>query len=166
MFRPSCHTTLYNISRASGLISFKLDCEGSVSGCLLNACISLSVWRCSDQVFTQYCMISQESLGQFPYFLTFLTCTDPVIVTDRVKDLIILMAKRYIYSCRFDQILPRIHIFLTKLKSRYHIEEYNAKLQNDLIRFKTVSYKSLFFMNEWVSTDRQNLFCFHTEFLT
>jgi hypothetical protein len=46
--------------------------------------------------------------------------------TDQVFDVIILLAKEYIYNCKMRKELPQIEVFLLMLKKRYAIEKYIA----------------------------------------
>ena len=47
---------------------------------------------------------------------------------DCVFDLILLSAKFYVYSCRFNNSLPNLKIFVQKLKNRYAIENHIASM--------------------------------------
>ena len=62
---------------------------------------------------------------------------DSHIKTDDVFDLILLLAKQYIYSCRFNNSLPTVDVFLKRLKYRYEIELYNAKIRQEVNNFNT-----------------------------
>ena len=57
------------------------------------------------------------------------------VCTDFVFDMIILLAKQYIYSCKYKQNLPNLEIFKKRLKWRYNIEKYNAKINNSFEKF-------------------------------
>ena len=57
-----------------------------------------------------------------------------------VFDFVILFAKFYLYQCRMENCLPRIDIYRKKLKYRYDIELYNAKV--------TMSQST--FISKWV----------------
>jgi len=61
---------------------------------------------------------------------------DKLIKTDKVLDYIILIAKKFVYSCRYNKILPIYQNFMTNLKHRYKIEEHNAKLSISTQAFK------------------------------
>lgn len=59
------------------------------------------------------------------------------IVTDRVMDFIILLAKLYIYRTRMEQKLPRILVFINMLKHRYRFEKYAATILGKSVQFET-----------------------------
>ena len=61
------------------------------------------------------------------------------VVTDRILDLIILMAKLYIYKCKWKKVPPRINIFMTFLKERYKLEKY----------IHAITRKNENFLREW-----------------
>lgn len=65
--------------------------------------------------------------------------------TDRTFDLIVLLAKQYLYNCKYYNELPLLHVFKKKLLWRYKIERYNAILCQSLPSFNAdwVCYKSL-----------------------
>ena len=71
---------------------------------------------------------------------------DKAIYTDNVFDFIILFAKWYIYGCRIDGTLPQLLVFTRKLKSRFKIEEHNARANLDHLNFsiKWANYKPIF----------------------
>ena len=71
---------------------------------------------------------------------------DKDIHTDNVFDFIILFAKYYIYSCKMGSNVPQMSVFLRKLKFRYNVDEYNARINFDYPNFsmKWANYKQLF----------------------
>ena len=72
--------------------------------------------------------------------------TDIRLKTDTVADLIILLAKQYIFKCKLDRSLPCLNMFIKELKYRYKIEEYNAKITCNTMQFNKdwLFYKQLF----------------------
>ena len=62
--------------------------------------------------------------------------TDDNFKSDSVLDFIILYAKYFIYSCRYEkQIKPQLCAFRKELKKRYEIEAHNQKLKQTLPDF-------------------------------
>ena len=53
---------------------------------------------------------------------------DSTAITDKIFDLIILLAKQYLYRCKFEQSVPLVSVFRKQLKLRYKLEEYNSKI--------------------------------------
>ena len=53
---------------------------------------------------------------------------DSTAITDKIFDLIILLAKQYLYRCKFEQSVPLISVFRKQLKLRHKLEEYNSKI--------------------------------------
>ena len=49
-------------------------------------------------------------------------------ITDKIFDLIILLAKQYLYRCKFEQSVPLISVFRKQLKLRHKLEENNSKI--------------------------------------
>ena len=49
---------------------------------------------------------------------------------------IILICKRYIYSCRLDSLIPNFHQALIRIKSIRNIEKYIAKSNNKVLQFE------------------------------
>ena len=50
------------------------------------------------------------------------------VITDNIFDLIILLAKQYLYRCKFEQSVPLVSVFRKQLKLRHKLEEYNSKI--------------------------------------
>ena len=65
---------------------------------------------------------------------------DKYVRTDDVFDLLLLLAKKYIYTCKMTKDLPLYTHFLAILKNRYYIEKHIA----------AVNMKSLEFRNAWL----------------
>ena len=65
--------------------------------------------------------------------------------TDQIFDFIVLMAKQYVYSCKYKKELPFLHVFKKRLSSRFKIEKYNAAICQSLQKFEVdwFFYKSL-----------------------
>ena len=53
---------------------------------------------------------------------------DSTVITDTIFDLIILLAKQYLYRCKFEHSVPLVSVFWKQLKQRYKLEEYNSKI--------------------------------------
>ena len=53
---------------------------------------------------------------------------DSTAITDRSFDLIILLAKQYLYRCKFEQSVPLVSVFRKQLKLRHKLEKYNSKI--------------------------------------
>ena len=60
--------------------------------------------------------------------------------TDKVFDLILLLAKYYLYSLKWSKCKPCIKAFHNQLKNRYIVEKYNAASMNQLANFNTLWY--------------------------
>ena len=46
------------------------------------------------------------------------------VLTDKVLDLIVVLAKFYIYKCKWQETAPKLKVFLRILKDRYIVERY------------------------------------------
>ena len=55
--------------------------------------------------------------------------------TDYIFDFIIMLAKQYIYKCKTEQSLPNLPVFQKYLSNRYKIEQFNAKIGNNVQKF-------------------------------
>lgn len=68
------------------------------------------------------------------------------IVTDKPLDLILLLAKFFVYRCKFQGLLPSVQAFLCYLKIRYKTEEMSFSVQGKKREFEQqwCPYKSLF----------------------
>ena len=53
---------------------------------------------------------------------------DSTAITDNMFDLIILLAKQYLYRCKFEQSVPLVSVFRKQLKLRHKLEKYNSKI--------------------------------------
>ena len=53
---------------------------------------------------------------------------DSTAITDKKIDLIILLAKQYLYRCKFEQSVPLVSVFKKQLKLTNKLEEYNSKI--------------------------------------
>ena len=53
---------------------------------------------------------------------------DSTVITDNIFDLIILLAKQYLYRCKFEQSVPLVSVIKKQLKLRHKLEEYNSKI--------------------------------------
>ena len=53
---------------------------------------------------------------------------DSTVITDNMFDLIILLAKQYLYRCKFEQSVPLVSVFRKQLQLRYKLENaFNAR---------------------------------------
>jgi hypothetical protein len=70
---------------------------------------------------------------------------DRNIRMDRTMYFILTFAKQYVYKCKLDSSVPDISVFRKRLRWRYTIEEYNAKLSQKHEKFKAdwIFYKNL-----------------------
>ena len=55
--------------------------------------------------------------------------------SDKVFDLILLLAKFHVYKCKLQDTIPNKAAFVKMLKSRYEIERYNNAVTSNLHRF-------------------------------
>ena len=46
------------------------------------------------------------------------------VFTDKVLDLIVMLAKFYIYKCKWQETAPKLKVFLRILRDRYTVERY------------------------------------------
>ena len=53
---------------------------------------------------------------------------DSTVITDIIFDLIILLAKQYLYRCKFEQSVPLVSVFRKQLQRRYKLKEHNSKM--------------------------------------
>ena len=56
-------------------------------------------------------------------------------ITDKVMDLIILLAKWHIYKCKLQNTYPHLNAFKNILRNRYIIEKYNSAMQCNITKF-------------------------------
>ena len=68
--------------------------------------------------------------------------TDNNIKTDNVFDLIILLAKLYIYKCKFDKTAPSIPSFKNQLKQKYKV--YSNIMQNSVQSYSNLTWTGFF----------------------
>ena len=68
---------------------------------------------------------------------------DSTVITDNIFDLIILLAKQYLYRCKFEQSVPLVSVFRKQFKLR--LEEYNSKItfQENAFNARWHCYKTL-----------------------
>ena len=57
------------------------------------------------------------------------------IVTDQAFDLIMMLAKYYIYSCKWNNNIPNVPAFRRLLCTRYNVERYRSIINNKLEKF-------------------------------
>ena len=72
--------------------------------------------------------------------------TDQNIKTDSVFYFIILLAKQYVYRCKYKEVVPNLDVFMKLLKNRFRIEQYNARINSKYASLVSswASYKPLF----------------------
>ena len=65
--------------------------------------------------------------------------------TDKIFDLVLLLAKQFIYSCKWANTLPTLENFKYLLKNRYVLERYRHMSIEQLHRFNVMwfPYKDL-----------------------
>jgi hypothetical protein len=81
-------------------------------------------WKKVERLINDKCVHVNGALS-FTEHLIIFGC-DKNFRTDQVFDVIILLAKEYIYNCKMRKELPQIEVFLLMLKKRYAIEKYIA----------------------------------------
>ena len=65
------------------------------------------------------------------------------IKTDKVCNLIIILAKYYLYRCKVQSTSPSVNIFIKELYNRYHIEKLISKNDNSF-RISWTPYENIF----------------------
>ena len=72
------------------------------------------------------------------------------VITDKALDLIILLAKFFIYKCKFQNTAPTIQAFLSHLRYRLKIEEscFAARYREQEFQQRWFPYQSLFTEHE------------------
>ena len=60
---------------------------------------------------------------------------DPNNLLSNIFLYVILVARYYIYKCKFDKVLPYVNIFKIYLKGKYNVEKHNASLRGELESF-------------------------------
>ena len=67
------------------------------------------------------------------------------IYTDGIFDFILLLAKYYIYTCKLNNVIPRVQVFHKYLKKRYVIEKYYYAITDNIQLFENQwhAYKTL-----------------------
>jgi hypothetical protein len=89
-------------------------------------------WMSLEQILIEKCknittISFNESLILFGH--------DDMFKLDEVFDLILLLAKFFIYKCRFEQKVPQLNPFLKYLKHRYRTEKYIACINLNYNKF-------------------------------
>ena len=56
-------------------------------------------------------------------------------------NLILLLAKTFIYACKFNEDKPQMETFKKKVMWRYKIEKYKALIQQRVFNFNLIWYK-------------------------
>ena len=70
---------------------------------------------------------------------------DKAVEIDDVLYFILLFAKQYIYHCKLTNTYPILPVFRAKLKARYRVEEYIARINLEMQKFnlKWICYKNI-----------------------
>jgi len=105
--------------------------------------ISRSFWTSIETLLTEKCAhVFNLHLSQS----LILFGVDERVETDIVLDLIILVGKSFIYTCKTNNKIPTIPDFIKYLHCRYKIDEYNAKISLQLQTFRAnwVLYQAIF----------------------
>ena len=108
-------------------------------------------WRCDianrfwcdfQRMFNEKCIIASRM--RVTEILILFGCDDN-IVTDTVFDEILLVAKAFLYNCKYNNLLPNIQMFEQYLKKHYESIKYNAQVKDRAARFENdwMFYKSL-----------------------
>ena len=58
--------------------------------------------------------------------------------TDKVMDFVILLAKYYIYSCKWKDLKPNVLVFSRLLKYRYKLERYYYIVTENIVEFDNI----------------------------
>ena len=101
------------------------DEKDSIEHFLWQCCFTRRFWRLLENLIGTSCETAcnikiTENLVLFGI--------DSTAITDKIFDLIILLAKQYLYRCKFEQSVPLISVFRNQLKLRHKLEEYNSKI--------------------------------------
>ena len=99
--------------------------------------ISNTFWQSLQKLFHEKCQIAERL--QFTEKLI-LFGLDINTVTDHVFDEILLVAKYYLFKCKYDNRLPLLSNFICHLTTHYETLEYNSKIKSNYDVFK----------NEWM----------------
>ena len=72
------------------------------------------------------------------------------VITDNIFYFIILLAKQYIYRCKYEQSVSLVSVFRKLLKLRHKLEEYNQKstFQENTFNARWHCYKTFFLLLE------------------
>ena len=98
-------------------------------------------WRCDYtysfwQTFENWINVHCNNACNFKLSESYvLFATDHHLKTDSILDFIVLLAKQYVFSCKYKKERPLLHVFKHKLTFRYRLEKYNAMLSQNLPQF-------------------------------
>jgi exonuclease III len=120
-----------NIS-PSELCSFCNREKDSIAHCFWNCECTHYFWQSFENWINTHCVNACNFKLSQSYVLF---GTETNLRTDSTLDFIVLLAKHYIYSCKYKKERPFLHIFKQKLSWRYKIEKYNAMLSQTLPQF-------------------------------
>ena len=113
-----CHTYKENIQHIFWHCDFVRQFWISLQTLLNNSCNHFCNFSLSEQVVIFGCSKNFRS--------------------DEAFDLILLLAKSYIYLCKMKKEKPILDSFLRILKSRFEIEKHNSKLRMQYTQFRTL----------------------------
>ena len=91
-------------------------------------------WRGLESLLQQKCSNCDRLCltAQFTIF-----GTEENTITDKIFDFIILLARFFIYKCKFKDTVPTIAGFLSFLRVRYLDEEYTARIYSNYDNYDT-----------------------------
>ena len=89
-------------------------------------------WKSLEELIKRKCVIANNlSLNEN----VVLFGIDENFITDSTFDLIILIAKHYIFNSKINKCKPTVTVFIKILKTRYNLEKYIAATQLTLPKF-------------------------------
>ena len=101
------------------------------------------LWRCIhvNTFWNQFQQLIREKCGHNSSFMLneiiVIFGNSPGFSSDKILDLILMLAKFYIYTCKIREEIPQIRVFKRLLKARYEIEKYIAFINLDSVSFHT-----------------------------
>ena len=108
-------------------------------------------WRCN--VVNNFWMLLQQRFRNKCYIADRLKFTENLVlfgvdrnmVTDKALDEILIVAKYFIYKCKYNDCMPLLTNFICYAKSHFQVIQYNAKIKGEHEKFKEswVMYENL-----------------------
>ena len=89
--------------------------------------ISNKFWHDFQRLLNEKCVIASRM--RVTEMLILFGC-DGNIVTDKVFDEILLVAKSFLFNCKYHNQLPDVHSYIQYLRKHYDSIEYNAKVKD------------------------------------